>query len=157
MYQYVNIYRTWSEIYNKQTHRTKHNLNELLGTDCSIKMNNALLAKQSKKVIQTIFKTRAQLLFSSQATITDTNVEVQIGDHLEKFPVIWLKDNCTCQECTFTTRSRLINWNQFNLDSTVKELKVRPSKLLGKLLVFDFVDWKWSDQNKVGRRARICL
>lgn len=50
-----------------------------------------------------------------------------------QYPVIWLRDNCQCQECfDKATSSRKIDFETFNLSgATLRDAKVR---LIGELL-----------------------
>ncbi|XP_038220862.1 gamma-butyrobetaine dioxygenase-like [Zerene cesonia] len=42
------------------------------------------------------------------------------GEHL-KFPHVWLRDNCQCEQCFHTSaRSRIIDYSNFNIDSKPK-------------------------------------
>lgn len=51
-------------------------------------------------------------------------IKVNIGGEIHKFPFVWLRDNCQCEECFHTTaKSRIIDWNTFNIE--VKPLDVR--------------------------------
>ena len=63
-------------------------------------------------------------------------VLVQLETHKSyEFPIIWLRDNCQCQECfDKVTYSRKIDWETFNLNvETLRDAKVR---LIDELMWF---------------------
>lgn len=42
-----------------------------------------------------------------------------------EFPIIWLRDNCQCEECFHSqTYTRTINWDNFDFNVQSKQIKV---------------------------------
>lgn len=59
------------------------------------------------------------------------SIEVTLQDRREKFPLVWLRDNCTCEKCYHKQSiSRIIDWNDF--DTNVAANSVEVSKYGGK-------------------------
>lgn len=59
--------------------------------------------------------------------ISTNNEDLIVNFDNEKnyFPLVWLRDNCTCDKCFHkSTQSRIINWNAFNIDTKVKSIEV---------------------------------
>lgn len=51
---------------------------------------------------------------------------VKNGTGTHEFPLVWLRDNCRCPNCFHAdSQSRIINWNEFNIDVKVKEIGFR--------------------------------
>ncbi|XP_072938584.1 gamma-butyrobetaine dioxygenase-like [Epargyreus clarus] len=47
----------------------------------------------------------------------DDFIQLEIKEELLKFPNVWLRDNCQCNQCYHpTAHSRILDWNKFNLD-----------------------------------------
>lgn len=48
-------------------------------------------------------------------------------DRFSEYPIIWLRDNCQCNECFDpVTKSRKIDWETFNFNkATLGDAKVR--------------------------------
>lgn len=81
--------------------------------------------------------------FSTKANLsTDTeNLEVNFENDVEQFPLVWLRDNCTCANCFHKqSTSRIINWNEFNIDAKVKSLEVRKHNLQKVNIMFASVN-----------------
>ncbi|CAG4953700.1 unnamed protein product [Colias eurytheme] len=58
---------------------------------------------------------------SKRNTHDAINLDID-GEHL-KFPHVWLRDNCQCEQCFHTSaRSRIIDYSNFNIDSKPKEV-----------------------------------
>ena len=55
-------------------------------------------------------------------------LELESGNEVEKFPYVWLRDNCQCEKC-FEQKSfsRVVNLNEFPVDIKPKEVKVHCS------------------------------
>ena len=53
-------------------------------------------------------------------------LELEVGGDVEKFPYLWLRDNCQCDLC-FEKKSfsRVVNLSEFPVDIKPKEVKVR--------------------------------
>ncbi|XP_017779601.1 PREDICTED: gamma-butyrobetaine dioxygenase-like [Nicrophorus vespilloides] len=59
-----------------------------------------------------------------QALIEKDNLVVKASDHVDQYPLVWLRDNCTCEKCYHKdSQSRIINWNDFNIDVNIKSIK----------------------------------
>lgn len=57
--------------------------------------------------------------------IKDDLIQIKLENELEQFPLVWLRDNCTCSKCFHkTTKSRIINWSEFNINTTIEDVKV---------------------------------
>ncbi|XP_037942817.1 gamma-butyrobetaine dioxygenase-like [Teleopsis dalmanni] len=58
-----------------------------------------------------------------------------------KFPGVWLRDNCCCEECFHqSSKSRRINWDKFDTKVQVSDLKADA--------ITKQVHIKWSDQHQ---------
>lgn len=81
----------------------------------------------NKRLINSAFSISNCLKYSLQAGISQDkeNLEVNIENNLEKFPFVWLRDNCTCDKCYHKeSKSRIINWSDFNIDVKAKYVEV---------------------------------
>lgn len=59
-------------------------------------------------------------------SVDKENLEVNFDNDVERYPLVWLRDNCTCENCFHKqSTSRIINWNEFNVDPKVKSVEVR--------------------------------
>lgn len=89
---------------------------------------------QSRDFMQQIFATanlsnkvaiRGRFLFLKFDSETRTNSESH------KFPSIWLRDNCQCDQCHHReSSSRIVDWQQFNYALQPKIAKINASKCL---------------------------
>lgn len=65
--------------------------------------------------------------FSAKAIVSKDreNLEVIVDNVVERFPLVWLRDNCRCDNCFHKqSSSRIINWDDFNIDVQVKSIEV---------------------------------
>lgn len=92
----------------------------------------------NKRLINSVFSTSNSFNYSLQVGISrdKENLEVNIENNLEKFPLVWLRDNCTCDKCYHReSKSRIINWTDFNVDVKAKTVEVgRRNYLITALL-----------------------
>lgn len=53
------------------------------------------------------------------------NLVITNKNRIEHFPLVWLRDNCTCEMCFHqNSNSRIINWNNFDISPKVKSVEV---------------------------------
>lgn len=81
----------------------------------------------NKRLVNSALKITNSLSYSLQASISANkeNLEVNIENNLEKYPLVWLRDNCTCDNCYHKeSKSRIINWANFNVDIKAKNIEV---------------------------------
>lgn len=72
------------------------------------------------KVIYERIATQAPVISSNKESI-----EVILHNKKEKFPLVWLRDNCTCEKCYHQQSiSRIIDWNDFNTNITAESVEV---------------------------------
>lgn len=72
------------------------------------------------RVILERFATQAPTISSDQQSI-----EVLLNNTTETFPLVWLRDNCSCDKCYHKQSiSRIINWDDFNTNIAAKSVEV---------------------------------
>lgn len=53
------------------------------------------------------------------------SLEVILNNKTERFPLVWLRDNCTCEKCYHKQSiSRIINWDDFNTNVAAESVEV---------------------------------
>lgn len=60
-------------------------------------------------------------------TVTGDNEYLQIikENNTHYFPLVWLRDNCTCEKCYHgQSSSRILNWDSFNVDVKTRSVEV---------------------------------
>lgn len=90
-----------------------------------------LFKKLKIQTVKTLLASRSTLACEKHVSV-DANVshdeehlEIKIGQVLERFPLVWLRDNCTCENCYHKpSKSRIINWNDFNIDVKATSVEV---------------------------------
>lgn len=74
----------------------------------------------SYKVIFERIATQAPAISSDKESI-----ELVLNNRKERFPLVWLRDNCTCEKCYHKqTISRIINWDDFNTNVAADSVEV---------------------------------
>lgn len=82
-----------------------------------------------------LFKWRSissyKVLFDGFATHTPKisndkqSIEIVLNNRKEMFPLVWLRDNCTCDKCYHNQSiSRIINWDEFDTNVAAKSVEV---------------------------------
>lgn len=87
----------------------------------------------SKLIVQKLKISNRQVLvnflrcYSAASAHVSNNKEdlvVKFGGNDEHFPLVWLRDNCRCENCFHPgSHSRIINWNNFNVDVKIKSVE----------------------------------
>lgn len=74
----------------------------------------------SFKVIFERLATQAPVISNDKESI-----EVVLNNRKERFPLVWLRDNCTCEKCYHKqTISRIINWDDFDTNVAADSVEV---------------------------------
>lgn len=74
----------------------------------------------SYKVISESFATQAPKI-----SIDKESIEVVLNNKTEKFPLVWLRDNCTCEKCYHKQSiSRIINWDDYQTNIAAESVHV---------------------------------
>ncbi|GJQ68900.1 hypothetical protein Trydic_g6091 [Trypoxylus dichotomus] len=102
------------------------------------------ISNSSEKVLtrkQNLFKNKRQW-FGILAKVSEDNenLEVQNNKITDKFPLVWLRDNCKCENCFHkSSQSRIINWKEFDIDVKVKSVEAKDE---------DNITINWHDDHK---------
>lgn len=71
------------------------------------------------------------------AKIAEDNLVAERNNVTDKFPLVWLRDNCTCENCFHkASHSRIINWRNFDLNVKATSVEVCIGRILEKLIAF---------------------
>lgn len=74
-----------------------------------------------------LYKTICKTFTTEAVTISSDkeSIEITLQNRKEKFPLVWLRDNCTCEKCYHKQSiSRIINWNEFDTNIAAKSVEV---------------------------------
>lgn len=67
----------------------------------------------------------------SNLAVSNGNLHVKLEKKEEKFPLVWLRDNCQCDECFHReSQSRVIIWHNPEPDCKVKRFEAKNDKVL---------------------------
>lgn len=76
------------------------------------------------------FKSAFRRLVTQVPKVTEdsASVEVPLQNTVEKYPLVWLRDNCQCEKCFHAaTNSRIIQWDSFSVNVKAKSVEVSSS------------------------------
>lgn len=97
------------------------NVSRFMRVLTQINSNEIILSRKSN-----LFKITRRW-FGIRAAVSDDNesLEVKYQKRTDKFPLVWLRDNCTCENCFHkSSQSRIINWKEFDINIKVNSVEV---------------------------------
>ncbi|KRT80841.1 hypothetical protein AMK59_5280, partial [Oryctes borbonicus] len=74
---------------------------------------------------QNLFKNKNRWIgILAKISEDNENLEIKRNKIIDKFPLVWLRDNCTCENCFHkSSQSRIINWKEFDVDVKVRSIE----------------------------------
>lgn len=89
------------------------------------KQNCRLLSTQTSTIPSENYVRRISLV-KSITSFRNILILQKSNEQKLKFPLVWLRDNCTCPECFHeSSRSRVINWESFQVNPKLQNIVVR--------------------------------
>lgn len=81
----------------------------------------------STQVSSEIFETYVRRTSSIKSITSFRNILIlqKDSDQKLKYPLVWLRDNCNCEMCFHaSSRSRIINWENFQVNPKLQNIVV---------------------------------
>ncbi|KAK9695648.1 Taurine catabolism dioxygenase TauD, TfdA family [Popillia japonica] len=112
------------------------NVSRFMRVLTQINSNEIILSRKSN-----LFKITRRW-FGIRAAVSDDNesLEVKYQKRTDKFPLVWLRDNCTCENCFHkSSQSRIINWKEFDINIKVNSVEAKDD---------NNIEINWNDNHK---------
>lgn len=97
--------------------------------DCSLKQSQCVISEISPRAFTTNIQNDKQPEFAIKVNAAKETIEIINAKDVYEYPFVWLRDNCQCPECFHqTSLSRTLNWENFDLSVSPKNVQIDESK-----------------------------